>query len=283
MTLNTTIPLSVATQDNRQLLIIEKLKSLGFCASPLRSQFEPLGENHGIILPVPVSRDGVYLNGDEKIKLSDILNKLHDKTIVFGGLFPDDFKCKLGERGIKYVDYCEKQTFTVKNAKITAEGAVFYLMREMSKAIDNGRFLVCGYGRIGSMLSYMLKSLGGIVYVAARREESLCMAEVNGFIPVKINSESNKLEFFEKCCFDAIINTVPNRIFDDASADVNIFNNTIYLELASAPYGACPRLVSRLGGKYIDGGGIPGKYAPESAADVILQIITENLSNKEDS
>ncbi len=283
MTLNTTIPLSVATQDNRQLLIIEKLKSLGFSVSTLKSRFDTVGEKHGIILPVPVSRDGVYLNSDERIKLCDILNKLHDKAIVFGGLFPDDFKSKLMERGIKYVDYCEKDSFTIKNAKISAEGAVFYLMRELNKAIGRGRFLVCGYGRIGRMLSHMLKSFGAVVYVAARREESLCMAETNGFIPIKINSGSSRLEILEDCKFDAVINTIPHRIFDDENVNVNIFDDAIYLELASAPYGACPRLVSRLGGKYIDGGGIPGKYAPESAAEVILKIITENLSDKEDS
>ena len=63
------------------------------------------------------------------------------------------------------------ETYLLENAKLTAEGAVFFAMQKTSIALRDARCLVIGYGRIGKELTHHLRSFGADVTVAARRPE----------------------------------------------------------------------------------------------------------------
>ena len=71
--------------------------------------------------------------------------------------------------------------------------------------------------------------------------------------------------------FDAVINTAPAQVLGELSA---LRDGCILLELASAPGGLDPQAAQDGGMRYISAPGLPGKYAPVSAARLIYGAVT---------
>ena len=62
-------------------------------------------------------------------------------------------------------------------------------------------------------------------------------------------------------------------IWLDADSLSGIKPGGIYLELASAPFGAEKEAVDRQGMCYIDGKGLPGRFCPQAAAEAMKHCI----------
>ena len=54
--------------------------------------------------------------------------------------------------GIRFFDYYKDECFTIKNAYITAEGALSLAMQALETDMGHSDFAILGYGRIGSAL-----------------------------------------------------------------------------------------------------------------------------------
>lgn len=76
-------------------------------------------------------------------------------------------------------------------------------------------------------------------------------------------------EFTARPQADFVVNTVPL-----PHLCVGDFPAAVCLELASPPYGFEP---GSIGSAVLDGAALPGRYAPESAAQAILDTIYEML------
>ena len=74
----------------------------------------------------------------------------------------------------------------VLNAIPTAEGAIQIAMEEMPITLHGSNTLILGFGRIGKMLSSMLRGLGSNVYVEARKYSDIAWIRSYGFRPVFI-------------------------------------------------------------------------------------------------
>ncbi|MBQ7132992.1 MAG: dipicolinate synthase [Ruminococcus sp.] len=167
-------------------------------------------------------------------------------------------------------DYSLREEFAVKNALSTAEGAVEIAMREFEGTISSARVLVCGYGRIGKVLSSMLKALNADVTVSARKKSDLAWIELNGCHAVETSS------LLEKSPFDIIFNTVPALVFDSYLLS-HIAKNAIVIDLASYPGGVDFEACSRLSIFAIHALSLPGKAAPKTAGETIKETITNML------
>ncbi|MBR4295890.1 MAG: hypothetical protein IKT56_03520, partial [Clostridia bacterium] len=134
--------------------------------------------------------------------------------------------------------------------------------------------------RIGKCLSKKLKDLGADVTVAARKREDIMLAEVCG------NTHTDELSYRRAGIFDldrsydAVLNTVPSWIFD--ASNTSIVHDSIYIELASAPYGGEVEFMKKNCRKYIMGSALPGKYAPLSAARAVFRSLLEFLEKEDD-
>ncbi len=195
----------------------------------------------------------------ELCELDLIFEKLSEKTVVLSGNAR-----ALSERyGREVIDYTEGEEFLKKNAYLTSEACISYLHTLSGESLYGKKFFISGYGRIGSTLAKILQSLGGKIFIFARRQEVRQKIESDGFLPVA-------LERSREC--DFVINTVPHQIFDNALI-CKIPNEAYIVELASScGFESTERVSFALG--------LPGKILPYSASQAIYEAILPYLKRE---
>lgn len=233
-----------------------------------------------IVLPLPISKDGIYINSIFKtnmIELSKILALISKDQIVIGGKFSDNIKAVCLERGIKYMDYFEDEAFQIQNALLSAEGAIYYAKEKLSGCIYGSDVAVLGFGRIGKILAYLLRSQGAKITVYARKGVDCTWSELIGFKSVKIKNLALKSNMdFSGKHYDIIFNTIPYQIInDDVARDID--KNTLIVDLASAPYGIDTDIAQKYNLNYCRELSIPGRYAPKAAGKILGNTIINIL------
>lgn len=237
-----------------------------------------------IVLPFPTSTDGVHINAplDREGKLSDvklasILHFADVSATLIGGKLAPAFALSAEGKGLFVCDLLELDAFEIKNAYITAEGALSIAMNSLSKNICGASALVTGFGRISKQLCRLLHLLGARVCVAARKDSDLAFAETLGYSAIKIKGEHWSDAAI--CGYDIIYNTVPHTIFDRKFLEA-VDKKTLIVELASVPGGFDICAAQELGTNISWALSLPGKYAPESAGRLIAECV-ENIMRRE--
>lgn len=261
------VDFAVIGGDRRMSLLAEMLGKRGKCEHLLKNG-ELLPENitaETVILPIPCSFDGVLLNcAGNAPTLAELAARVNARY-AFGGRIPEAVKTTLRARGATVCDLLEDEALLIKNALLTAEGALGIIISETSRAVLGSRILVFGYGRVGKALAHVLVPLGADVLVAARKPAQLAEAECDGCTPVPFSEASAYMGGVHVIC-----NTAPACVLDKvASADA------VFIELASGGYNA--ECAKKAGMRFINAQGLPGKTAPESAAKIIYDRITDLL------
>jgi len=164
-------------------------------------------------------------------------------------------------------DYYNREDFMVLNAVPTAEGAVKLAMEESLRTISGSKFLVVGYGRVGKVLTKLLKNMGAkVTTVSSRNFKEIAWAKVENFEIVNLSTINRRLKF------DMVFNTVPAPVFN--CENLSLFNpKPLIIELASPPGGIDKDLAERFGVKVIPAPGLPGKYFPQTAGEIIAETI----------
>ena len=218
-----------------------------------------------VILPLPCEKPAGMLNAplaERAYSLSEIEKLIPDGVPIVGGKVPPVF-----QEGSRVFDCMAAPAFTVGNADITAEAAVFMLSERLNKTLYNSRVLVTGYGRIGKLLTAKLKALGCFVTVMSRSKESRAMARAMG-----ISALAPDCDAMELSDFDAVINTAPAQVL---TLSDKMRRDCLLIELASAPGGIDEAKALSLGLTVLKAPGLPGKYAPGSAARLIFEFMKE--------
>ncbi len=228
-----------------------------------------------LILPVPVSRDGVTLYApmcNETIPLKTVTDCIERDCRVFcgmGGKLSDS----LFKKGVRVYDYANRDEFSVRNAVPTAEGVCEILIRELPVTVRNAKIFITGYGKTGKACAKLFSSMGARVTVAARRCSSLALAKADGHDAVYIR----ELHRFTGEA-DALINTVPSQIIGEEIIS-SVRRDCILIEIASAPYGIDFECAEKHGIKAINAPSLPGKSSPKTAGiiigDTVLNILRE--------
>lgn len=220
-----------------------------------------------IILPLPYSTDGVYLNSPyskKKTKMSEIYDLITKDTLVLGGKFSSR---ELNERGIKTVDYFEREELQILNAVPTAEGAIQTAMEERPYTLSRSDCLVVGYGRIGKILSSMLKGMNVNVTVSARKFEDLAWIKAYGMTPILTSELESNISRF-----DVVFNTVPAPVIDK-SVLKNSKKSTLFIDLASKPGGIDFEEARLYGIDTVWSLSLPGKVAPATAGEFVKETV----------
>lgn len=269
--------------DKRQKYLKEYLYTMGFDVASyglfdwdddtdkLKGMIE---ENSVIILPLPATRNGKTINmpfSKREISVDRLLSFLGKENLVFGGIIKGELLLRLRETDIPFIDYYD-EAFIEKNAVLTAFGALKILLEHIDFALPMGNYAVTGYGRVAKETSSLLTSLSCDVTVFARnssqREDAMikgCKASPITELPHLANT------------FDIIINTVPSEIITEETVK-NIKTDCKIIELASAPYGMDFEIMRKNGVDVIKAFGLPGKYTPKTAGEIIGKKIEEYLS-----
>ena len=237
---------------------------------------DALADADAVVLPLPVSTDGVTLNcpgylENQRITLDSIIESMEEKSILFGGRIPQSTTVKAQAKGIKVYDYFLSEPLQIKNAYITAEAAISIAMNSLDKCLRGATVAVTGTGRISRLLCELLIKIGSNVTVAGRNADALAYFEIMGCKTIVIEESGNWSGELEQG-YDIIFNTVPAWIFDREFLQRADKSLTV-IELASAPGGVDICAARELGTNVLWASSLPGKYAPHSAGTLIGECV----------
>ncbi len=274
--------------DSRQLYAAEYLSGKGYkCfvygfmhttippSLKIALNLKEIMSNKIILLPLPVTKNGKTINSplsQADIPLKDIAEQLTDEHIILYGMAPISTERQIIAKCKNAVDYYKIESFTLKNALLTAEGLVGIILDKLPQSCFKMKIAITGFGRIGSFTAEKLSSLGAEVSIFARNRTQLLRAATSGYNSLNLSALKDNIYRF-----DCIINTVPSVIIDN-----NIISNSnkscVFIEAASAPYGidfdSCIKNERTL----IKAFSLPGKTAPKSAGIIIAETLEECLS-----
>ena len=220
-----------------------------------------------IVLPTPVSR-GETITGDRsQTPWQAVFVLLLPRQHVFGGGFTAAQRDALQASGTGYTDVLDCKRFVRFNAALTAQGALRLLLEHTEDFLPHRRVLMAGFGNVGQETARLLRAVGCDCTVAARNDAQRNTAKTAGSGAVTLDEAKVTIGQF-----DIVINTIP-AIWLDADSLSGIKPGGIYLELASAPFGAEKEELERHGMCYIDGKGLPGRFFPQAAAEAMKQCI----------
>ncbi len=192
--------------------------------------------------------------------------------VVTGGLSEEDC-ARLAAAGFCHYDLNRDEQFLRANAHTTAEGAIELALAMLPCTLKGTECLVVGFGRIGKALTGLLQGFGAKVTVSARRREDLLVVEHLG-----LRSDTTGVWRHSLGRYRCIFQTVPHPVFT-AETVCHLRPDCLFLDLASAPYGADEEAIRLLGERYLRASGLPGKTAPQTAgrdwADAIYRALEE--------
>ena len=177
--------------DKRQSYLAEMLILDGFSVRAFGNPFTENTESLDaalmgsdiLLLPFPLSPDGIYLNSSTKheIPLDTLFEKAkkHGIKRIFGGAIAPAVREKLALLGFETSDYGKNESLLLGNALCTAEGAIEIAMHELPVTVHGSKAVVLGYGRIGRMLAIRMKSLGADVSAVARKPSDRALMETD--------------------------------------------------------------------------------------------------------
>lgn len=212
------------------------------------------------ILPIPSTRDRKSINGTD-ISLWELVNEACGGDAVAGYAIPDNIKSELELRGACVYDAALDERFLLRNAELTAQGALGYILTRFSKAISDLQIGIVGYGRIGSCLLRYLLFLGAPVRLYTTRESVAMELSMAG---VRATSAFDGLSEL-----DVLVNTAPARLLRNAEIRsltlcgqvIDLASGNVYSDMADVI-----RIPS-----------IPEKYYPVSAGKLYAEHIARWL------
>lgn len=183
----------------------------------------------------------------------------YDKPIFAGNIRTDNT-----------YDYTKNENFALKNAYLTAEGAIATVCELSDKSLVNSGVLIAGYGRIGKALHRILSVYTNDITVCARNKNSRTLAECNGADTVDFNN------LVEKNDYSFVFNTVAHPVFNDKELSA-INEDALLIDLASFPGGVDRHIASQKKINLVIARGLPAKYSPDTAGNIVAQTINEML------
>lgn len=273
--------------DARQKIAASKLSAEGYTVLTFygaendeasESLESAINSSDVIVLPLPASVDGISLNApflqNEKIILLKIAELIPSGKLVVGGRIPEGFFAALTKNDIRVIDYFKSEAFQIENAYTTSEAALSIAMNNLKRNIRGASFAVTGYGRIARTLTELLLNMGANVCVLARKESDLVWARLAG---AKIKHLDEKAVMSLQKGYDIIFNTVPSWLFFEKFLS-GLDKNTLIIDLASSPGGVDVSAAKKLSSRVLWASSLPGKYAPESAGEIIAACIKDMVS-----
>lgn len=258
----------IAGGDKRQLFLSEMLEQKGYHVS--MQGFEKAGIESRydkadiVFLPVPYRSPDGFIKvpfSNEKIKLDDVAGRYISSFFVMGRC-DDNAKKLIGERCF---DLLKDESFLIENAALSAEGAILGYQNYTKHSLIGAKCLVVGYGRIAKLLCSMLSSFTDNITATARKDKDLALIRA-AHLGCEHTADLKRIVKD----YEVIFNTVPYHVFGQKELNA-IKKSTVFIELASPPYGCDMELAEKVGVDVRIEPGIPGRFFPKAAAKAIMR------------
>jgi len=202
-------------------------------------------------------------NVDEALFNDKYFASLGNDVKIFSGIYNAYLAEKCEKYGARYYPMMDDMGTKIKNAVPTSEGVIAYLIHNLGRTVARSRILVIGYGVCGRDLALRLTALGANVHALVRNREKECTAFTDLVTPVYLNQ-------IHRYSFHSIINTVPGRILTNEMLE---HMPSIFIDIASEPYGFDMEFAKALNKKSALLPGIPGKYAVQTAGEILGEYV----------
>lgn len=221
-----------------------------------------------ILFPINGLSDNLEVKSENgMISLSeDIFENLDKDTLVFTGLKTKKLLELIPEEQI--ISFLDDEEVEDINNNLTVEGTI-----DDIRDRKNDSICILGYGNLGKELYLRLTSAGINTYVISRPKELIYKDKVKNYYPL---SPENIAEVFK--ISDIVINTIPYNVIPEEAVS-NEYVPYI-LDIASSPFGINQELVKKYNLNYNLYLGIPSKYAPKEASDILLKVLKKVVQNK---
>lgn len=249
--------------DRRQTLLARRLTALGRVDTLLVPELPDSADGGPydlLILPCPSLDENGMLRGPEPLDPAALLSRIGPETRCYGGGLAGR-RDRLPGMLQQAADLLADPQTAAANGRLTAEAAAALTLLHTEDSLAGQRCLVLGWGWIGRPLSLLLRNGGAQVRVAVRRTEAAAQAEGLGL-------EACVLPEFRGSC-SIVFNTVPAPVLTEAQ--LRGLGSCLWVELASAPYGLPQEVPAGI--RLLPAGGLPGKYLPRAAAEILYQGI----------
>ena len=272
------IKILIAGGDKRQLHCAARLARkfsvtvAGFDSSALPVGVQPLlctlpaaGEFDFAVLPVcGLGSDGNISTPHYSGELSaeDVASAVREGGTVFIGLHDPRLAELFPQHSL--VSYLSREELLLRNAVLTAEGAVQLALEHLDVALNGLPVLIVGLGRIGTALAHILRGFGADVTAAVRSPKSAAKAEMLGVRSVYTDDLGGE--------YALVFNTAPATVFTRGNLGISHLN-TLFIELASDAGGFSPEAADMLGERLIRAGGLPAKTAPVTAGEIVADAV----------
>ena len=223
-----------------------------------------------VILPIPLTRDGVNLhapNLKNPPALADLLLMLRAGQVVAAGNAPEWFADEVRAKGCVLIDYGSGEGYAVPNALATAEGAIALAIEHTKVVLANSRALVLGFGRIGKQLCRLLCAMGVKVTVCARKEADRVYARTMGCDSLPFAMMGSVLGRQEM-----VFNTVPRRLMG-ADEFARMSEDAVFFDLAPIYDGGEDERIIRCPS-------LPYRFAPKTAGLLVHGCVRDLLDGK---
>lgn len=215
------------------------------------------------------TKEKVFVFSPAKKWSEEDLNNLPNNIHLFCGNINQDLTQILKNKNITHHNFSKDEHFTMKNAKLTAEGVLALLISGTEKSIYENNILILGAGRITKSLAVLFGKLG--------LKFSIATFDKTEFENCFYYCDKNFLEYDflkEIQNFDVIINTRPV-LFLDQEMLQKILPNTLFIETASIN---CLSITHATHFNYLPAPALPTKYCAKSAGKLILNKILGELN-----
>lgn len=260
-------------EDARQSYLKEMLQQKGHFVTYMR-QFAPdackISQYDVVLLSIP----------DGAAEYAKLKRFLRSGQLVFGCNLPvkeEADVCAAGVRekvpDVHLIEYMRSDRMAYKNAVATAEGALAEAILNSDINLHGSRSLVTGFGRCAEILADKLKALNSHVTIMARNADQRAKAFAYGYEAIGFNAGKMKAHGPD---FDFVFNTVPRLVLDEQMLSL-LPETSLIIDIASKPGGVDFEYCRSHGihAKLISG--IPGKYAPKTSAEYLLEVIEEHI------
>ncbi|AVX20706.1 dipicolinate synthase subunit A [Carboxydocella sporoproducens DSM 16521] len=279
------VTIAVVGGDQRQIILVNALAEMGAILKVIgvpnlksgpkiiqaASIHEALKDADVLLLPVPGIGDGGRVYAPHLsvplILTEETLAHLPLRVPILVGVIKKALKQLVARTGHRVIEYMELDDVAIYNSIPSAEGAIQMAMEALPITIHGSNALVIGFGRTGITLARMLKGIGAHTYVAARKQKDLARIYECGYVPVAFAEIDRVLPGM-----NIIFNTVPALVLDREKLK-KVRPDAYILDLASHPGGVDFETAAGLGIKAVLAPGLPGKVAPVTAAQILVEVI----------
>lgn len=202
---------------------------------------------------------------------NEIISNIKNESIIFCLKFNKELKNICNKKNITLYKIFDDEILAMKNAYITSEGALAYIILNTDISIIDMNILVLGYGRVGKTISKIMHDNRSNVSVATNNEYEYAMASIYADNVYKLNDLKNNLQNFS-----VIVNTIPCLILKgELLKEIN--EECFIIDLASYPGGIDFTQAQKLNLKTMHALGVPGKIAPKTSGEEIKKSIMKIL------